>query len=304
MRILPEDVGDWDPGGRRSAVTIGVLDGVHRGHQALLAALSPDLERTVLTFDPHPVEVLRPGTKPRLLTSIDERLDLFADHGVHSAGILDLALVKDLAPDDFVKRYLVAGLAVAQFAAGPDFRFGKDRAGDIELLERMGAVHDFTVEVIDPIGDDQGAVSSSRIREMIEQGEVADAARDLTRPFHVTNVVREGDRRGRDLGFPTANLEPPARLVIPARGVYAAVARVDDRSWPAAVNVGIRPTFGGGSLLIEAYLLGFAGEIYGESLTIGFVAYLRPELEFADASSLIEQMKLDVEQTALLVGSM
>jgi riboflavin kinase/FMN adenylyltransferase len=304
MRLLPEDVRDWDYGGRRSAVTIGVLDGVHRGHQALLGALSPHLERTVLTFDPHPVEVLRPGTKPRLLTSIGERLELFEEHGVASAGILDLGEVKDLAPRVFVERYLVGGLGIAQFAAGADFRFGKDRTGDIELLRHMGSEHDFVVDVIDTVGDERGPVSSSRIRELIEAGEVGRAADDLTRPFHLSGIVVEGDRRGRELGFPTANLEPPPRMVIPGRGVYAARARLGERAWPAAVNVGVRPTFGEGTLLIEAHLLGFDEDIYGQELTVGFLAYLRPELAFADVGSLVEQMRLDVEKTAELAGSM
>ena len=293
----------WEQVPEPTAVTIGVLDGVHLGHRALIANLDDSLSRTVLTFEPHPVEVLRPGTPPRLITTIDERVALLDALGVDRVGVLDLAEIKEQAPTSFVRDVLVDKLNVAQMVVGDDFRFGKDRTGDIDLLFRLGESLGFVVDPIGLIGDGAGSVSSSRVRALIEAGEVAEAALLLGSRFTVTNTVIDGDKRGRQLGFPTANISPPRRKVIPAAGVYACFARLGDDTLGAAVNVGFRPTFGGSTLLIEAFLLDFDADVYGRSLTLEFVEYLRPELRFDAVTALVARMREDVAETRKILGS-
>lgn len=297
MRVLRGSWRGWDLGSEKSSVTIGVLDGVHRGHQALIAGLDSDLVRTVLTFDPHPIEVLRPGTNPRLITTIEERVALLEPWGIDQVGILDLSEIKDLGPEEFVDEVLVRALRVGDLLVGPDFRFGKERAGDVELLRNLGKAGEFVLRVLDLVHDDGGVVSSSRIREMVESGCMGDAEEALGYRYQLSSTVVRGDNRGMEIGFPTANLLPPERKVIPAIGVYAAFARVGGEVHEAAVNVGVRPTFGGGDLLIEAHMLEFSDEIYDEVLTIEFVEFLRPELTFNGVDDLIVAMRSDVEKT-------
>jgi len=288
---------NWAPLSEEASVMIGVLDGVHRGHRALLRQLDEGLVRTVLTFDPHPLEVLRPGTPPRLITTIAERIDLLAGAGIECVGVLDLTQIKEQSPEQFVTEVLVGKVHTAHVVVGGDFRFGKDRAGDVELLKTAGKEHGFSVEPIDLVEDLGAPISSSRIRGLIESGHVDEAADLLGSRFRLSNVVVDGDKRGREIGFPTANLRPPPRKLIPATGVYACFARVRDRAHPAAVNVGVRPTFDGGELLIEAYILDFSETIYGDELTVEFVEYLRPELRFEDVGALVAQMAEDVSRS-------
>lgn len=297
MRVLRGSWRGWDLGSEKSSVTIGVLDGVHRGHQALIAGLDSDLLRTVVTFDPHPIEVLRPGTNPRLITTIEERVALLESWGIDQVGILDLSEIKDLGPEEFVDEVLVRTLRVGDLVVGPDFRFGKERAGDVELLRNLGKSGEFVLRVLDLVHDDGGVVSSSRIREMVESGRMGEAEEALGYRYQLSSTVVSGDNRGMEIGFPTANLLPPERKVIPAIGVYAAFARVGGEVHKAAVNVGVRPTFGGGDLLIEAHMLEFSDEIYDEVLTIEFVEFLRPELAFNGVDDLITAMRSDVEKT-------
>lgn len=284
-------------------MTIGVFDGVHRGHRALIQRLDRASDTTVLTFEPHPVEVLMPGTLPRLITTIDERIDLLEGTGLTQVGILDLREIKELQPHEFVEEILVKRVGMRHLVLGPDFRFGKNRAGDVALLQQLGDLHGFEVEVVDLIEGENGPLSSSGIRLLIEEGKPAEAARAMTSRFKLTGPVVHGDKRGAAIGFPTANLRPPDRKVVPAKGVYAGYAHVRGVAASAAVNVGVRPTFGGGELLIEAYVIEFERDLYGEDLTIEFVEYLRPELDFEDIDSLVAQMRLDVEQTTRLLGS-
>lgn len=297
MRVLRGSWRGWDLGSEKSSVTIGVLDGVHRGHQALIAGLDSDLVRTVVTFDPHPIEVLRPGTNPRLITTIEERVALLESWGIDQVGILDLSEIKDLGPEEFVDEVLVRTLRVGDLVVGPDFRFGKERAGDVELLRNLGKSGEFVLRVLDLVHDDGGVVSSSRIREMVESGRMGEAEEALGYRYQLSSTVVSGDNRGMEIGFPTANLLPPERKVIPAIGVYAAFARVGGEVHKAAVNVGVRPTFGGGDLLIEAHMLEFSDEIYDEVLTIEFVEFLRPELAFNGVDDLITAMRSDIEKT-------
>ena len=291
----------WDKLARPSSLTIGVLDGVHRGHRELLRKLDPSLLRTVLTFEPHPVEVLRPGTDPRLITTIEERIVLLEDAGVECVGVLDLAEIKEQTPQEFVTEVLVGRFSSEHLVVGADFRFGKDRAGDVELLVRMGEKLDYRVDIIELLEVARAPVSSSRIRTLIEEGRVADAAKLLGSRFTLSNVVVDGDKRGRQIGYPTANLRPPARKLIPGNGVYACYASLDGMTRQAAVNVGVRPTFGGDELLVEAHILDFDGVIYGNRLTLEFVQYLRPELAFSGVDELVERMGVDVEQAKAIL---
>lgn len=304
MIVLDGPCSGWRSLEPPASVTIGVLDGVHRGHRALLGRLDEDMRRTVLTFDPHPLEVLRPGTSPRLITTIDERLTLLAGAGVDCAGILDLGEIKHQSPGEFVTEVLVGKIGVRQVVVGGDFRFGKDRVGDVELLRKMGDEHGFTVDSIELVEELGAPISSSRIRGLIESGHVDEAAGLLGSRFTVTSVVVDGDKRGRGIGFPTANLRPPARKLIPATGVYACFVAIDGQgALPAAVNVGVRPTFGGEELLIEAYILDFEADLYGRRLTLEFVEYLRPELAFSGVDPLVRQMTSDVSEVrGILAG--
>ncbi len=297
MKVMRGSWQQWDPPDGRASITIGVLDGVHIGHRALLSRLDDSLVRTVLTFDPHPIQVLRPGTPPRLITTIDERVDLFESVGVESVGVLDLAEIKEMSPDEFVTDILVGKVGTEHLVTGKDFRFGRDRVGDVDLLVGMAAKQGFTVEPIELVADDGAAVSSSRIRHLIESGRVASASALLGSRFSVTNTVVHGDKRGRGIGFPTANIEPPSEKVVPGTGVYACFARLGGEEYDAAVNVGVRPTFGGGELVIEAYLLGFDDDVYGQELTLSFVDYIRPELKFDEVGQLVTQMHRDVSTT-------
>lgn len=301
MNVIRGASSRWATLPGKTAVTIGVLDGVHRGHRALLQALDPTLITTVLTFDPHPVEVLRPGTKPRLITTVDERISILDMVGISQVGILDLREIKDLRPEDFVVDVLVERLEAAQIVVGPDFRFGRDRGGDVPLLQRLGPKFHFAVEVVEFVIDEGSPVSSSRIREMIEAGDVARANEALGSRFTLTGEVVDGDKRGREIGFPTANLIPPPRKVVPGIGVYAAYVTTSHGLSHAAVNVGVRPTFGGGELLIEAYLLDFNHGLYGEEITVEFVEYLRPELKFDDVADLVDRMGEDVEKSRVIL---
>ena len=294
MKVLEGPWEGWVPQRGPTALTVGVFDGVHIGHRVILDRLrSSRYPTTVLTFDPHPAEVLAPGTNPRLITTIDERLALFQGAGVATVGVLDLAEIRHLDPARFVSEMLVGKLGVGSLVVGNDFRFGKDRAGDVSDLRQAGVRHGFDVDVIELLESD-GVVSATRIRELIEGGDVSAASVMLGSRYRLSNVVIDGEKRGRDLGFPTANLKPPPRKVIPGHGIYAAFAHIEGEAHPAAVNVGVRPTFGGSELLIEAYILDFEDDLYGRVTTIEFVEKLRPELEFESVDALVERIKDDV----------
>ncbi|MGH8916359.1 MAG: bifunctional riboflavin kinase/FAD synthetase [Acidimicrobiia bacterium] len=303
MKVLDGPVAGWAPQRPPNAVTIGVFDGVHIGHRSVLGKLtSLLLPSTVLTFDPHPAVVLSPGFEPRLITTIDERLALLEQAGVDTVGVLDLAEVRRYPPERFVSEVLLAKLGVRSLVVGADFHFGRDRAGDVAYLRKAGERHGFEVLVVDLV-ESAGVVSSTRIRRLIEAGDVSGAAALLGTRFRLSNDVVDGDKRGRLLGFPTANLRPPPGKVIPGNGVYAAFVEIGHQDRPSAVNVGVRPTFGASELLIEAYVLDFDGDLYGRELTVEFVEKLRPELEFDDIDDLVEQMTDDVARARLILDS-
>lgn len=303
MRALFGSWGHWEPFDVATSITVGVLDGVHLGHRRLLEGLDDRLAPTVVTFEPHPVEVLAPGTGPRLLTTIEERIEILEGLGVVQVGVLDLAEIKSLEPSEFVDQILLRKLGMEHLVVGRDFRFGRDRVGDVSLLESLSASRGFDLDIVDLVGDSEGQISSTRIRDLLEAGRPEDAAALLGSWYRVTNTVVEGDHRGKGLGFPTINLRPPDRKLIPATGVYACFARLGEETHQAAVNVGVRPTFGGGELLLEAHLLDFDRTSYGETATLEFVRYLRPELSFDRVDDLVARIGEDVTQTRLALST-
>ncbi|MBV9817356.1 MAG: riboflavin biosynthesis protein RibF [Solirubrobacterales bacterium] len=281
---------DARPRPRRLA--IGEFDGVHLGHRAVI-----DGSDTVLTFEPHPRSVITPGRAPRLLTSLEVKAELVAGLGVRELIVIPFdERFAARAASEFVDAELVGRLGVTHVSVGENFRFGHAGAGDPGMLAADGR---FETRVVALVQVDGEVVSSSHIRSLVLQGDVRRAGRLLGAPFILRGEVVHGDERGRTLGFPTANLIPDQRLVCPARGVYA--ARAD--AGPAAVSIGVRPTFGSGlALLVEAYLLDRDVDLYGTTLQIEFIQRLRGELRFDDLDALIEQMRRDVAETRALCG--
>jgi riboflavin kinase/FMN adenylyltransferase len=251
---------------------------------------------TVLTFEPHPLVVVRPEAAPKLLTSLEVKAELIAELGVEELVVIgfDQGFAQQ-SPEEFIDRVLVR-MGAAEISVGENFRFGHKAAGDATLLAADGR---FGTRVAPLVEVDGEIVSSSRIRALIAAGEVEPAARLLGRPFRLRGEVVHGDHQGRTLGFPTANLVPDQLLACPGHGVYA--CRVGSRA--AAVSVGVRPTFQTGrGVLVEAYLLDFQGDLYGHEMTVEFLARLRGERRFGSVEALVEQMNADVERTRELVG--
>ncbi|HTU95530.1 MAG TPA: bifunctional riboflavin kinase/FAD synthetase [Solirubrobacteraceae bacterium] len=277
---------------RPRRVAVGEFDGVHLGHRQVIAG-----NDTVLTFEPHPLAVVRPEAAPKLLTSLEARAELIAGLGVQELVLIPFDEQFALqTPQEFIDHVLVERLCATHVSVGENFRFGHGAAGDTDML---GADPRFATRVVRLVEVDGEIVSSSHIRALVAAGDVEHAARFLGAPFQMRGEVVTGDRRGRDLGFPTANIVPDEQLICPGYGVYA--ARADGRC--AAVSVGVRPTFGlGRALLVEAFILDFDGDLYGQELRIDFLARLRGERRFDTSEALVEQMELDVEQTRRLCG--
>jgi riboflavin kinase/FMN adenylyltransferase len=287
--MLVSNLSDVTPRPRRIAV--GEFDGVHLGHREVIRG-----NDTVLTFEPHPLVVVHPSVAPKLLTSLDVKVELIAELGVEELVVVsfDEAFASE-SPQEFIDTVLVERLGATHVSVGDNFRFGHGAAGDAALL---AADPRFETRVVTLVTADGEVVSSSRIRALIAAGDVEAAARLLGAPFRVRGEVVGGDRRGRTLGFPTANIVPDDVLACPGHGVYA--CRIGAHL--AAVNVGVRPTFTTGrGLLIEAYLLDFDGDLYGQLLTLEFHARLRGEWRFDSVEALIEQMNRDVHRTRELL---
>jgi riboflavin kinase / FMN adenylyltransferase len=289
MRVVPLSAVKSRP--RR--VAVGEFDGVHLGHREVMAGSD-----TVLTFDPHPASVVRPGGGPKLLTTLELKTELVAELGVDELVVVpfDESFAQQEA-SHFVERVLVETLAATHVSVGENFRFGHRARGTAALLAADGR---FETRVVPLVEVDGVPVSSTRIRLLIGEGEVDTAAQLLGAPFRMRGEVVPGDRRGRDLGFPTANIVPDPKMTWPGRGVYA--CRVGEHL--AAVNVGVRPTFGADlNTLVEAFLLDFNGDLYGRRLTVEFIARLRGEQRFESVESLVEQMHRDVDRTRELLAS-
>lgn len=283
MSIKVTSLPDAEP--RPRNVAIGTFDGVHLGHQAVI-----DGADTVLTFDPHPLEVLHPAATPKLLMPFGVKRDVIDGLGIEELVVIPFD--KDFSrrsAEDFIEHVLLEKLDAKRVSVGENFRFGAKAKGDPAMLE---ARSEFGTRVVPLVEVDGETVSSTRIRALVAAGEMDAARRCLGAPFMVEGEVVKGDQRGRELGFPTANIVPDDRLVIPGHGVYAAFAD----GVPAAVNVGIRPTFESGrGILIETYLIDRDEDLYGKTLRVAFVERLRGERRFPNAEELVEQMRRDVE---------
>ena len=281
---------------RERHLAVGEFDGVHVGHREVIRGAD-----SVLTFEPHPRAVVAPDTAPKLLTSLAVKADLIGDLGVRELIVIPFdGSFAAQSPQAFVDHVLVERLGARLVSVGENFRFGHRAQGDVDLLRAQAA---FETRVADMVELDGEIVSSTHIRGLVTAGEVDVARRFLGAPFQVRGTVVHGDKRGRTLGYPTANLVPDPALVVPGHGVYACRAEVGDVSRLSAVNVGVRPTFKTGrGLLVEAYLLDFEGDLYGRELRLDFLERLRGERRFDSADALVEQMHRDVEDARRLAA--
>jgi riboflavin kinase/FMN adenylyltransferase len=302
----------WGP----SVVTIGVFDGVHLGHQRILAtaraaARELGLPLAVVTFDPHPAEVIRPGSHPALLCSVRRRAQLLSELGADAVCVLAFTPeFSRLAPEDFARTVLAGRLHARRVVVGEKFRFGYRAAGDLALLAELGEKYDFRAQGVPLLAQDGVTMSSSAIRDRVAAGDVAGAARGLGRPHRVEGVVVRGEQRGKALGFPTANLDTAVHTAIPADGVYAGwLARLgaggqEAERWPAAISVGTNPTFGGRDRVVEAYALDRDNlDLYGTQAAADFAARLRGMTRFGTVDELVAQMRQDVAAARAVVAA-
>lgn len=306
------------PKGQRSVVTIGNFDGMHNGHRRVVSACvdrgaKRQVESVAVTFDPHPRVVHRPDLPTPLIMSVATRLDMLATTGLDGTYVAEYGPeLYNLSPEEFVSDYLVDGLGAVEVVVGEDFRFGKGNEGSIETLQDLGAKHGFSVAMVTDILDRSGRRwSSSWVRELLAEGEVDEAARVLGHPYRVVGVVEHGAKRGRELGFPTANLSGGPDVLAPADGVYAGwlVRETEGQGGaqeflPAAISVGTNPQFKGTRRTIEAHVLGRGDlDLYGEEVSILFTKRLRPMKAFDTVEQLTMQMDEDLREVAAVLGA-
>ncbi|WP_174291989.1 bifunctional riboflavin kinase/FAD synthetase [Sphingomonas bacterium] len=290
-------------------VALGNFDGFHFGHQAVVGAAvararAEGRPALVATFDPHPVRYFRPDAPPFELTTLDQKQDLFAAAGADAMVVFRFeAALAALAADEFVAARLVGALAAAGVVTGADFTFGRARSGNAEVMAALGEQLGFAAQAVAPVALDGEPVSSSRIRAALRAGDTAVATRLLTRPFAIRRVVQHGDKVGRTIGYPTANLDL-AGYLRPAYGIYAVRGRLaDGRVLAGAANLGIRPSFTPPKELLEPHFFDFAGDLYGQEIEVELVEYLRPEAKFDDLAALTAQMDADCARVrAILAG--
>lgn len=294
---------------KNSYLTIGVFDGVHRGHREIIHKLVRDAHMNnapavVLTFEPHPASVLT-GREIRCLTTSDERADLLFSLGV------DTVITQRFTPDlsavpahEYMSR-LKSHLGLSHLLVGYDFALGRGREGNAPRLTEIGLELGYTVEVVPALGDESGVISSTEIRKLVSIGDMAEAAKLLGYRYRMGGEVIHGEGRGKKLNFPTANIDYPKQKAIPPNGIYACWARLGDERYMAATNIGLNPTFTPERKIpsLEAYLLDFDRDIYGEILTLEFVARLRDEIRYTNVEALIEQIYEDVKQTHVLLSA-
>ena len=296
---------------KRSVVTIGAYDGVHRGHQAVIGQVRKEAQQlgcqsVVVTFDKHPASVVRPESAPKLLTDLDQKLELLQQTGIDATLIVEFNRERSTEdPALFVKRVLVDTLRAQVVVVGEDFHFGFNRGGNVAMLRELGKQFDFQVEPVKLIARPDGVeepVSSTSIRRALAGGQVETATNLLGRAYEVRGVVVNGDKRGRIIGFPTANVEVPNAMCLPADGVYAGKFQCDDGSVHAcAINLGRRPTFfeHADHSLLEAHLLDFDGDLYGQKVSVTFEHFLRSERKFDGLEAIKTQLQLDVAAARL-----
>ncbi len=299
------------PDDRGTVVTVGTFDGVHRGHWAVLQEIrvraeARDLRSALVTFHPHPLRIVRPEHAPPLLTTPQEKTEILAESGLEYAVFLNFtAELARYEPRRFVEEVLIRRLRVKELVIGYDHGFGRGRSGDADTLRTIGAELGFDVDVVGPVEAGDEAVSSTRIRGWVSEGKMELAREGLGRPYALRGLVVRGDGRGRDLGFPTANLGgfPPEKLLPPA-GIYAVMGVTRQGVHMGALHLGPRPTFRGAPPSIELHLMDFDGDLYGEEVRVDFVEYLRPVVPFDSVQALVEQMRADVDRArGVLEGS-
>ena len=306
---LDEVPGDWP----RSAVTIGVFDGVHAGHRVIIertraAAAEVGVPVVAITFDPHPSEVIRPGSHPAMLSTLDHRLALLLANGVDAALVLPFtAALSRLTPAEFAEQVLAGRLHAKAVVVGENFRFGHRASGSVATLGELGSRLGFEVQAVDLVGADAVSWSSSYVRQCVLEGDVVEAAQVLRRPHRVEGVVVHGDHRGRELGYPTANLEPVPYPAIPADGVYAGWLvrnpQGDEVALAAAISIGTNPTFDGIGRRVEAFAIdGKDLDLYGERVAVDFAERLRPTVRFDGIEPLLVQMAQDVVRARAITG--
>ena len=303
MTVFRDGVSGLPRDDRPVIVTVGTFDGVHLGHRSVLEeigarAAAREGRSVLVTFDPHPLQVVRPEAAPKLLTTLDEKKAVLAtsrlDYVVFLAFTPEL---REYSPRRFVTAILLGGLGMSELVIGYDHGFGRGRSGDVNTLRDIGAELGFAVDVVEAVHSGAAAISSSSIRRALAAGSLADANRGLGRPYSITGTVVPGDGRGRELGFPTANLrvDDPDKL-IPADGIYAAYATVPAGRFMGALHIGPRPTFPGAGAAVEVFLLDFDGELYGRRIRLDLIERLRPVAAFDSAAELVERMREDVRR--------
>ncbi len=308
MKVWTGDPQTWGPApAEGAAVSIGVFDGVHRGHQAVLAdvaerAEDAGIEQVALTFDVHPRSVVSPAHAPRMLTTVAQRIEIFESLGIDHVGVLPFEEIRTTSPEGFVSKVLVGAFNARLVAVGTDFRYGAQRAGDIDTLRRAGIGYGFEVDSVELLEEDGGPISSTTIRTLLGEGQIVEANELLGRTYELRGEVIEGDKRGRTIGFPTANVNFDERTALPANGVYAVRAGVAGIVYDAVTNVGVRPTFGGGTVVVETHLLDQDLDLYGRELRVWFVERLRDEMRFDGVEALVTQIGHDVESARRILG--
>jgi len=285
---------------KNPVVTIGNFDGCHKGHQEIfrrtrIHATQIGGVSVVYTFNPHPASVLK-GITPQLIYTLEEKINAVEALGMDVLIIAPFTReYAETQPELFLKETIVRRIGASGVVVGHDFSFGRKALGDIPFLKRMGAKMGFFVECVEPVTLDGGVISSTRIRKLIQSGDVSGAARLMLHPYRISGPVIHGMARGRDLGFPTANIKPEKAL-LPAYGVYAVHVYQGDQKWDAVVNIGNNPTFGDTETSLEAFLFDFEGDLYGSGITVEFIEHIRGEIKFADKRYLIEQIDADCQK--------
>jgi riboflavin kinase/FMN adenylyltransferase len=300
--ILIRELDDFPDDLRGGAVTIGNFDGVHRGHARIIERLRSAAQQVggpavVFTFDPHPVRLLRPHAAPPPLTWTDRKAELLADLGIEAVvAYRTNEELLQLGPREFFDFVIRDRLDARALVEGPNFYFGRERAGDVQTLGTFCRDVGISLEVVEPLQNDGQLISSSRVRQLIRDGKLQEARSLLTQPYRIRGMVTHGDARGARIGFPTANLSAIDTL-LPAEGVYAGRAAVNEQTWAAAINIGPNPTFGEQSLKVEVHLVDYEGLLYGTVLEVDFLARLREIHPFESVAALKEQLARDVEAT-------
>lgn len=294
---------------KNTILTVGTFDGVHLGHQFIInkllnEGLKNNLRTVVLTIDPHPRLVIQPkdGKEVKLLTDIFERITLFERFGVENLVIIPFSYeFSRTSPEDFVRNYLNK-IGFSKILIGHDHMFGRDRTGNFDLLKTLSNELDFEIERFEALTINNETISSTKIRDALSQGNIAKANSMLGYYYFVTGIVISGDKRGTTIGFPTANIEIPANKQIPANGVYLVKSNINHHTYYGMANIGFRPTFTNSQKLsLEVHFFDFEGDLYGEKLTLEFIAYLREEKKFKEVNDLIEQLKNDQKRSLELI---